>query len=247
MFERTEIILRNLSPAGGHAAARSAAYGLFSQLVASPFEAPSLVEALPPEDLEELADALRAQLPYDFDLGPLALVAAELHGTDAERLAEEYSGLFEVGSSGARMPLREELADASQAQAKEETLRFYDFFGYTLAEERQWAPDHLSIQLEFMHFLSFKESEEVHPEKPASYRLAQRDFLERHLYNWFPEILGGVRRHGRGAYWIAVFQALGLFLPADAAWLRETVTEARPGSDLSDLSDASDKSDLSDA
>ncbi len=210
----------------GHTEARSAVYALFSQLVASPFDAPSPVEALPPSDLTELAGQLRARLPYDFNLGPLALVAADLDESAAERLAADYSGLFEV--SGAQVPLREELCPLTTEKAKEENLRFYDFFGYILAEDRQWAPDHLSVQLEFMHFLSFKGSpkeangespREEDPEMLASYRLAQRDFLERHLCRWFPWVLDGVQRNAREKYWIAVFQALGVFLPADASWL----------------------------
>ncbi len=201
------------------AAARSAAYALFSQLVASPFDAPSLAAALPPADLGAVADELRPQLPYPLDLGPL-VAAAELEETDAERLAGAYSGLFEVGSSGAPVPLREELAEVAAVKAKEETLRFYDFFGYALAEERQWAPDHLSVQLEFLHFLAYRKSREADPERMESYRLAQRDFLERHLCRWFPEVLAGVGRHAREPYWRALFEALGAFLDADAGWLR---------------------------
>ncbi len=207
------------------AAARSAAYALFSQLVASPFDAPSLAAALPPADLAEVAKQLGPQLPYPLDLAPLAAAAAELEEADAERLAGAYSGLFEVGSSGARnsgapVPLREELAEISLEKAKEETLRFYDFFGYSLAEERQWAPDHLSVQLEFLHFLAYRESREQDPEDATSYRRAQRDFLERHFCHWLPEVLSGVRRHAGEPYWRALFEALGAFIEADAAWLR---------------------------
>ncbi len=204
------------------AEARSAAYSLFSQLVASPFDAPSLLEALPPVDLPELAGKLRARLPYDVDPDPLVQAAAELDETAAERLAHDYSALFEVGSAGGKVPLREELSSLAMEKSKEETLRFYDHFGYTLADDRQWAPDHLSVQLEFLHFLSFRESREEDPETLASYRLAQRDFLERHLC-WFPQVLEGVRRHARETYWTEVFSSLGAFLDADAAWLRQTV------------------------
>ena len=143
--------------------------------------------------------------------------AAELEETDAERLAAAYSGLFEVGSSGAPVPLREELAEASAEQAKEENLRFYHYFGYVLAEERQWSPDHLSVQLEFLHFLAYRESRD--PEAAGSCRRAQRDFLERHPRRWFPEVLEGVHRHAEEPYWRTLFEALGAFLDADADWL----------------------------
>ncbi len=208
------------------ATARSAAYALFSQLVASPFDAPGLAAALPPVDLPEAAEQLRAQLPYGLDLEPLATAAAELDEADAERLARDYSALFEVGSP-AQVPIREELAQASSEKAKEETLRFYDFFGYVLADERQWAPDHLSVQLEFLHFLAFRESREGDVERRASYRLAQRDYLERHLTRWFPEVLEGVRGHSRETWWRTLFETLDTFLRADAAWQRQTLAEER--------------------
>ncbi len=211
---------RSSSSTGKAAAARSAAYALFSQLVASPFDAPSPAAALPPADLEEVATQLESRLPYPLDLGPLVAAAAELEEADAERLASAYSALFEVGSSGAAVPLREEVAEGSPEKAKEETLRFYEFFGYSLAEERQWAPDHLAIQLEFLHFLAFRESREQDPDGATSYRLAQRDFLERHLCRWFPEVLDGVRRHAEEPYWRALFEALGAFIGTDADRLR---------------------------
>jgi DMSO reductase family type II enzyme chaperone len=207
------------------AQARSAAYALFSQLVTSPFDAPSFAAALPPEDLPEAAAELHALLPYELDLEPLAAAAGKLGEADAERLARAYSGLFEVGSDGAPVPLREELAGAAAAKAKEETVRFYDFFGYALAEERQWAPDHLAVQLEFLHFLAFRESREREPERLLSYRLAQRDFLERHPLSWVPELVSGVRSHAREPYWRALFETLGAFLDADAAWQRRTLAE----------------------
>ncbi len=211
------------SLADPRAEARSAVYGLFSQLVASPFDAPSLVEALPPVDLSELAESLRTRLPYDFDLEPLAGIAAGLDEADAERLAADYSGLFEVGSSGAPVPLREELSATATDKAKEETLRFYGHFGYTLAEERQWAPDHLSVELEFMHFLSFKESQEESVEHLKSYRLGQRDYLERHLCRWIPPLLASVEAQAKERYWVEVFSALVTFLSTDAAWLQQTL------------------------
>ncbi len=226
MFVGREKPVEDRSPSPAEqAAARSAAYALFSQLVASPFEAPSLDAALPPADLAEVADQLRSQLPYELDLGPLVAAARGLDEADAEGLASSYSGLFEVGSSdaghrSAPVPLREELAGASVAKAKEETLRFYDFFGYPLAEERQWAPDHLCVQLEFLHFLAFRESREEDPEKIASYRLAQRDFLERHPCRWFPEVLAGVQAHCQEPYWQALFESTAAFLHSEAIWNR---------------------------
>ncbi len=63
----------------------------------------------------------------------------------------------------------------------EELLRFYAFFGLS----RQGAselPDHLTVQLEFMHFLTFLEQRGALAGRPVEgLRRAQRDFLSRHL------------------------------------------------------------------
>ena len=75
-----------------------------------------------------------------------------------EDLKREYSGLFEVGSDGPPVPIREDLHRNQPAKVKESIVRFYDYFGYGLSEKFQWAPDHLSVELEFMHFLCYQET-----------------------------------------------------------------------------------------
>jgi DMSO reductase family type II enzyme chaperone len=63
----------------------------------------------------------------------------------------------------------------------EELVRWYDLFGLRREEEAE-LPDHISVQLEFMHFLTFLEGKHGRePETKQSLRKAQNDFLERHL------------------------------------------------------------------
>lgn len=67
----------------------------------------------------------------------------------------------------------------------EDILRFYEHFNVKLNEREKDYPDHLSAELEFMSFLSKREADAVeHGKEPAPYRLAQLDFLERHLSKW---------------------------------------------------------------
>lgn len=69
----------------------------------------------------------------------------------------------------------------------EEILRYYDHFDIKLAEREKDYPDHLVAELEFMAFLAKKDSEAVENRNdPQPYRLAQIDFLERHLKKWIP-------------------------------------------------------------
>lgn len=63
----------------------------------------------------------------------------------------------------------------------EELVRFYEHFGLRRAEDAE-LPDHVVVELQFMHFLTFMEHEGLPSEEhAASLQLAQRDFLSRHL------------------------------------------------------------------
>lgn len=63
----------------------------------------------------------------------------------------------------------------------EELVRFYGFFGLE-REEVAELPDHLTVELEFMHFLTFLEHHQAEQGRAVDdLRRAQRDFLERHL------------------------------------------------------------------
>ncbi|TVO63548.1 molecular chaperone TorD family protein [Denitromonas ohlonensis] len=68
-----------------------------------------------------------------------------------------------------------------QSALFEELMRFYGFFGLGRKEQGEM-PDHISIELEFMHFLNYQESlSGDDPAALASLALAQRDFIDRHL------------------------------------------------------------------
>ena len=207
------------------ATARSAAYALFSRLVASPFDVDG--DALPPADLPETLSELAAALPFDVDFAALTEAAGVWDGRGLRAIERAYSSLFEVGSDGPPIALREELAAGRPAGTKEEIVRFYAYFGYELAEDRRWAPDHLSIELEFLHFLAFKESRAGDGEEALSYRLGQIDFLERHPHAWVPRVLDHAERLAAEPWYQQLFTSLDAFLRADLAWQKET-TGRRP-------------------
>jgi DMSO reductase family type II enzyme chaperone len=63
----------------------------------------------------------------------------------------------------------------------EELLRFYGHFGLTRGEQAE-LPDHLTVELEFMHFLCWLEhGASARGDDVAGLRRAERDFLARHL------------------------------------------------------------------
>jgi DMSO reductase family type II enzyme chaperone len=68
-----------------------------------------------------------------------------------------------------------------QAALFEELVRAYDHFGLRRKDTAE-LPDHICVELEFLHFLTFQEHLHASDaEAVASVRLAQHDFIERHL------------------------------------------------------------------
>ncbi|GMW07492.1 MAG: hypothetical protein AMXMBFR8_22880 [Nevskiales bacterium] len=193
------------------AAARCRAYALFSALTASPHD----VDTHP---LAGVPPPARSDLPYAFDC---AALVQEVAAADLLQLKRQYSALFEIGSDGPPAPIREDLMTGQKAGTREDLVRFYDYFGYRLADRYAWAPDHLSVELEFMHFLCYHESRESADR--LSYQLAQADFAERHPARWVPRLADAVARLAPGSLYCRVVAATRDFLAADLAWQAGTI------------------------
>lgn len=196
------------------APARCLCYAAWSELVASPHD-------VDPAATLAARRELGAVLPYAGDLDELVI---ELRAVPREQLQAEYSGLFEVGSEGPPAPIREDLQTGQKGGTREDIVRFYDFFGYVLEERFAWQPDHLSVELEFMHYLCFREAGE--DADPLSFQLAQLDFAERHLVRWVPPFAARVAKFAPGSRYARVLGSLAAFLSADFEWQSGTVVPA---------------------
>jgi DMSO reductase family type II enzyme chaperone len=191
---------------------RCACYAALSELTASPHEVD------PRPGLREKAGALSG-LDYAKDLEKLIAVFVE---HDLDDLKREYSALFEVGSDGPPVPIREDLQTGQRSGTREGLVRFYNYFNYSLSEKFAWAPDHLSVQLEFMHFLCFQEAS---AESDAlSYQLAQADFLQRHPLKWVPKLTVGVEATSPGSLYSGVVRTANAFLTRDSEWQSSTIS-----------------------
>jgi len=191
---------------------RCICYAALSELMASPHDFD------PRATLREKIGAPK-ELAYGSSLDQLM---AEFVDADLEQLKLEFSGLFEVGNDGPPVPIREDLQTGQRSGTREDLIRIYKFFNYSLAEKFAWAPDHLSVQLEFMHFLCFREAKAE--SEAASYQLAQFDFAERHLMNWIPSVVAGVDQRDSESIYRRVTATLNSFLAADFAWQTTTIS-----------------------
>lgn len=77
-----------------------------------------------------------------------------------------------------------------QTSLYEELIRWYDHFGLQRKAKAE-LPDHISVELEFMHFLSYSEHlADQNPDAVKTLQRAQREFLEKHLHPLSMSILG---------------------------------------------------------
>lgn len=213
-----------LRPAASLAAGESALrHALHARLLGSPHEWDPATRV----EVAELGDWARTTLADDPALaGLLAVLPDPDDQAAADAWARQYSALFEVGSHGAPLPVREELTASAGGGSKEEVVRFYDLFGYELAPAYAWAPDHLAPMLEFLGWLAGLESGATDDEERGSLRRAQRDFIDRHLWHWLPALALAVRsRDGAGPY-VQVLDCLEATVRAERARLADEPEDA---------------------
>lgn len=194
------------------AAARSCAYKLFSEAFEYPDDARLVLlrQGVPAAELKmvitEIAPALAALANWD------ALVWPE----EDEELQVEYTRLFDAGVSGPACSLHEGAHRPSRMGVLEELVRFYSYFGLGRAEQPNDLPDHLSTQLEFLHWLSHSEAVLCQDGfDPADYRRAQRDFLIHHPGKWLPKLTSQLAARNAADYYIELAGLLLAFINHD--------------------------------
>jgi DMSO reductase family type II enzyme chaperone len=128
-----------------------------------------------------------AALPYDLhDLTGLDLGGVAASYGDFE---SEYIRLFDVGVAGPPCPLYGGVYIGDRMKNMEDATRFYNFFHLRLSPQMHELPDHITTELEFLHYLTFRETElRQQGQDPGSLLRAERDFLARHLCKWVPRM-----------------------------------------------------------
>jgi nitrate reductase assembly molybdenum cofactor insertion protein NarJ len=187
-------------PPTGAALVRSQLYRLLALL----FRYPAA------EDLEALC-ALSAGLGGETGaaVGPevRAALAAVAGAAAATGLAEAQEGHVRVFGHVTLpdCPLYETACDLgdpfAQAQALADLAGFYRAFGLDMAPAAGERADHLSVELEFMHYLAYREAfAQVHhgADALATIRDGERRFLHGHLGRWAPVVARAVAARAQG-------------------------------------------------
>ena len=170
-------------------AARSRMYRLLAGAFGFPEE--SFHRAvLAGEFLSEVLD-IAAGLPYPLPLAEGDALRSALGGApaDYQDFESEYIRLFDVGVPRPPCALYGGLYLGSRRAVMEEVTRFYHHFGLSLGGESRELPDHITTELEFMHFLTFQEVSALQGgQDRGPYLRAERDFLQRHPARWVPQV-----------------------------------------------------------
>ncbi len=216
----SEPVLRDLQHAGArHAAARSRAFQVFAAALAYP-EGEVLAAIREGTVAVALTEALREVAPELLE-GIDAEALAD-GGADDDALAVEYTRLFDVGPSGPPCPLYGGLYGGARMKVMEEALRFYNHFGLRLAADTRELPDHLLTELEFLHYLAFREAEALERGEDAGpWQRGQRDFLARHPARFLPRLLARLEASDPPRYLRELMRLLGAFVAHEADRLRE--------------------------
>jgi len=211
------------APEVKHAVARSLAYSVFARLFAYPDgEQHDAISS------GSLARELRKAL---LELDPAVEEEADWQALrdvgDEDDLAVEFTRLFDVGAGAPPCPLNGGLYIGNRMKTMEEALRFYNFFGLTLSEAPRELPDHLTTQLEFLHFLAFRGAEALDAgTDPGPWQRAERDFVARHPGRWVPELQKRLEKEEPMPFFRELVARLAAFLGAEASQLGQVAAEA---------------------
>lgn len=206
--------------AAHRALARSTLYRLLSQSLSYPSE--EAVAALRDVDLPE-AEGEASYLPPQLRQ-PLAELAEVVRGSDAARLQAEHRRVFSHVIT-ADCPPCEVLYTArhvfQETQDLSDIRAFFRAFGLELAEKER--PDHISVELEFMHLLTYKEAYALlhhGAEKARLCRGVERKFVQDHLGCWAGRFAELLAKKGEGGFFGSVAALMEGFVAADVAFLR---------------------------
>jgi DMSO reductase family type II enzyme chaperone len=187
--------------------------------------------------LSELRDNL-TRLPHleglwDETTDLRTSVQIELAGTSFQDFAVDFTRTFDVGAPEPPCPPYEgtHRPKLEKTAIMIELSEFYKHFGLKMNPEdgQRELPDHLTAELEFLHFLAYKEAqarEEENEELLQGYLRAQRDFLQRHPAAWVPTFYQKLQASGLMPFYVMLAQIASQLVCSDLEWLNSELEEA---------------------
>ena len=197
-------------------AARSNSYRLFSQAFVFPMG--DLLTALLNGGLRDSLIECAKGLPYACHY---STTDADYPGSDSrDAVSQAFTSLFDNCTGRPRVSVLERRHVRSTEQTLwEDLLRFYNHFGLDFSHGGATEPpDHINLELEYMHYLSFLEAGA--PQDRTPFLLGQHDFMERHLSIWTNPFAENVEAEENNEPYGTLARMLAEFVEADFAHLK---------------------------
>lgn len=197
-----------------HEAIRSEIY----QLLAECYYPPD--EALPGKisDLVEKLGLVCPQVRHDINRGGKEILKAD----NIEELKVDHAGLFVGPYTLLAPPYGSVYLEPERRIMGNSTMDVVDRYrkaGLIAATDFKDAPDHITAELEFMHFLIFKEMEATSQgdvNNIITHFLNQQSFLNDHLGAWVSEFTGKVVENATTAFYQNLARATDGFIKEDS-------------------------------
>jgi DMSO reductase family type II enzyme chaperone len=176
------------------------------------------------KDLQAYAGGLDSSAQTDF-FKTIENLRSSLEGFTLEQLQAEYIRIFGHTISKECPPYETEYGGMHIYQRTHELgdiAGFYKAFGVEVSDTIRERMDHISTQLEFMYFLTYKEAyaqEHYTKDKTEICREAQRKFLKEHLGRWSPLFLELLVQKAESGFYKELAHLTGYFLDFEAQFL----------------------------
>ncbi|MDX9715008.1 MAG: molecular chaperone TorD family protein [Dissulfurispiraceae bacterium] len=133
------------------------------------------------ENVKQLSSEVLNKIILDIEDG------ISLSDVPFDNLESEYINAFEIDKPTPSTSLYEGSYDSevNRGVLLLELQGFYKNFGLDISKSFKELEDCITVELEFMHFLTLKEAQAKEDNiDPIPYQKAGKDFLERHLGRW---------------------------------------------------------------
>ncbi len=140
----------------------------------------------------------------------------------------KYTGIFDICLPAPPcLPYEGIYHKKQRSEVMLEVSEFYNDFGLHMSQKegKREFPDHICAELEFMHFLTFKEAT---GESSGEYLLAQKDFLERHLIQWIPKFCSDLQDSESLPFYVWLSQITSRFVNWEFELLQKYDSVNRP-------------------
>lgn len=131
-------------------------------------------------------------------------------------LAAEYVRLFVTSKQAFCQPYESYYSGSNILMTEApEVMKAYSKAGLKISSGFKDLPDHIATELEFMHYLCFKQAESLSKKDEKNtevYSVLQKNFLNEHLVKWTPDLCKCIIKESKIGFYKGVAQILGNFI-----------------------------------